>query len=337
MVLKDPRLCITLPLWRQVFDQAPVAVLVLRDPLEVARSLEHRNEFPISYSLALWRRYVQQSLTAVDGLPVFVAEYRRLLDDPRTELTELSTFLGTNGISPAVDAHIDDAVEAFAPELRHHRADPDVESGTVPILVSEQRAFLDVLRAGRGGNQIWSPPQGPDEPSWVDDILQMVAFGEITEFERQVAHNELKWIKRSRLFGATKAIWQVTASGPTLSEDRRDGEARPNTVPATQSPPLDRLSSWSETARRAIRRKGPARRTGHVGHEDNPDHPLLLDDFRLFAVIKSWMDEDIIEATVRNAFVQGADAVFLVDNASTDATLARAAKCWGDGRRGLRE
>ena len=39
MVLKDPRLCITLPFWRQVFDHEPVAVLVLRDPLDVARSL----------------------------------------------------------------------------------------------------------------------------------------------------------------------------------------------------------------------------------------------------------------------------------------------------------
>ncbi len=33
------------------------------------------------------------------------------------------------------------------------------------------------------------------------------------------------------------------------------------------------------------------------------------------------MDEDIIEATVRNAIAQGADAVYLVDNASTDATV----------------
>ena len=36
------------------------------------------------------------------------------------------------------------------------------------------------------------------------------------------------------------------------------------------------------------------------------------------------MDEDIIEATVRNAFAQGVDGVFLVDNASTDSTLDRA-------------
>jgi len=36
------------------------------------------------------------------------------------------------------------------------------------------------------------------------------------------------------------------------------------------------------------------------------------------------MEEDVVEATVRNAFAQGAEAVYLVDNASTDATVARA-------------
>jgi len=36
------------------------------------------------------------------------------------------------------------------------------------------------------------------------------------------------------------------------------------------------------------------------------------------------MDEDIIEATVKNAYVQGADVVYLVDNGSSDETLHRA-------------
>jgi glycosyltransferase involved in cell wall biosynthesis len=49
-----------------------------------------------------------------------------------------------------------------------------------------------------------------------------------------------------------------------------------------------------------------------------------LPDFRFFAVLGTWMEEDIVEATVRNAFAQGVDAVYLVDNASTDATVERA-------------
>jgi len=65
-------------------------------------------------------------------------------------------------------------------------------------------------------------------------------------------------------------------------------------------------------------------RTGPTHHEANPDRPELLSGFRLFAIVKTWMDEDVIEATVRNAMVQGAESVFVVDNGSTDATLLRA-------------
>jgi hypothetical protein len=36
------------------------------------------------------------------------------------------------------------------------------------------------------------------------------------------------------------------------------------------------------------------------------------------------MEQDVVEATVRNAFTQGAEAVYLVDNASTDGTVDRA-------------
>lgn len=58
--------------------------------------------------------------------------------------------------------------------------------------------------------------------------------------------------------------------------------------------------------------------------EPNPDPADTLADFGFFAVLGTWMEEDVVEATVRNAFAQGVDDVFLVDNASTDATVARA-------------
>jgi glycosyltransferase involved in cell wall biosynthesis len=58
--------------------------------------------------------------------------------------------------------------------------------------------------------------------------------------------------------------------------------------------------------------------------EPNPSDPVLLPEFRLFAVLRSWMEEDIIEAVIRNAFAQGVESVFLVDNESSDETVARA-------------
>jgi hypothetical protein len=58
--------------------------------------------------------------------------------------------------------------------------------------------------------------------------------------------------------------------------------------------------------------------------EGPPASPEPLGRFRLFAVLGTWMEEDVVEATVRNAFAQGVEAVYLVDNASPDATVERA-------------
>jgi glycosyltransferase involved in cell wall biosynthesis len=62
-------------------------------------------------------------------------------------------------------------------------------------------------------------------------------------------------------------------------------------------------------------------------HRPNPATPETPPVVLMFAIIKAWMDEDVIEATVCNAIIQGADAVYVVDNGSTDETvdIARAA------------
>ena len=61
-----------------------------------------------------------------------------------------------------------------------------------------------------------------------------------------------------------------------------------------------------------------------VKHRPNPAEPRLLPRFRLFAVLGTWMEADVVEATVKNAFAQGCDRVFLVDNDSPDDTVATA-------------
>jgi len=63
---------------------------------------------------------------------------------------------------------------------------------------------------------------------------------------------------------------------------------------------------------------------GRIMAEANPGQAKPLEDFRFFAVLGTWMEEDVVEATVRNAFAQGVEKVFVVDNASTDATVERA-------------
>jgi hypothetical protein len=55
--------------------------------------------------------------------------------------------------------------------------------------------------------------------------------------------------------------------------------------------------------------------------------PEPLERIRLFAVLGTWMEADVVEASVRNAITQGCERVYLVDNDSPDDTvrIARAA------------
>jgi hypothetical protein len=70
--MKDPRLCLTLPYWKQLLE-VPVAVLVYRDPLEIVRSLEIRNNMSSAQGLALWEYHAVGALNASQQMPrVFV-------------------------------------------------------------------------------------------------------------------------------------------------------------------------------------------------------------------------------------------------------------------------
>jgi hypothetical protein len=128
---KDPRLCLTLPVWMAALSPEDVRVVhVVRDPYATARSLVARNtamELPAS-------RYAKGELTLVDGLGLW-AEYNRragvyvetfgrrrlalwydqVLDDPRRETARLADFLEC----PSAD--LATGVACVRAELNHHR------------------------------------------------------------------------------------------------------------------------------------------------------------------------------------------------------------------------
>ena len=58
-----------------------------------------------------------------------------------------------------------------------------------------------------------------------------------------------------------------------------------------------------------------------VQSQPNPGEPNHLPRIRLFAVLGTWNEEDVVAATIHNAFVQGCERVYLIDNASSDATV----------------
>lgn len=56
----------------------------------------------------------------------------------------------------------------------------------------------------------------------------------------------------------------------------------------------------------------------------NPATPDPVPEIGLCAIIGTWNEADVVASTVANAFRQGCQAVYLVDNASDDGTVERA-------------
>lgn len=53
---KDPRTCLTWPLWEQ-FLEKPILISVYRDPVQVAESIRRRDGFPVERGVALAKEY----------------------------------------------------------------------------------------------------------------------------------------------------------------------------------------------------------------------------------------------------------------------------------------
>jgi GT2 family glycosyltransferase/glycosyltransferase involved in cell wall biosynthesis len=119
-VVKDPRLCLTFAHWRPLLEQ-PLVFLPIRDPHEVAMSLETRNEFPLELGLALWEKYVLSSLAGSVGVPRVLVHHADLMRDPVATLEDTLRRLRDLGVSDGLRMPKPDAVHAFV-DARLHRA-----------------------------------------------------------------------------------------------------------------------------------------------------------------------------------------------------------------------
>ena len=57
---------------------------------------------------------------------------------------------------------------------------------------------------------------------------------------------------------------------------------------------------------------------------ENPADAKILPHVRLFGILGTWMEADIVAGNIRNAHTQGCERVDLVDNGSPDETVANA-------------
>ncbi len=128
--LKDPRLCITLPFWLAACAalQLPCTVCVIsRAPLEVARSLQKRDGFPLGYGLRLYARYRRLLAGNVPPEAIYIT-YNDLLQDPTSVMQALARTL-------PLTLPVDGLAGTVKPALRHYGE----QSGAVVLLEARGR------------------------------------------------------------------------------------------------------------------------------------------------------------------------------------------------------
>lgn len=151
-VIKDPRMSLLVPLWREALGD-PVCVLVWREPLAVAQSLLTRDRQPLLSGIAAWEHHSRTILRDTEGLPRVLVSYEALLADPLRVVRELYEQLhafGIEGLSLPSDEALRQIVNVdFNRSGRAKRDDTMLDAG--------QRELRDSLRSGAALTQPIAP------------------------------------------------------------------------------------------------------------------------------------------------------------------------------------
>jgi hypothetical protein len=136
IVFKDPRVCRIFPFWRSVFAKAGLeakVILAIRHPVEVAASLNKRNNLSDLHGLLLWLRHVLEAEYASRGMTRAAVSFEGFMADPVGVAAALQDQLGI--LWPRLSEKISEQiVGSLKPELRHHRAPEQRQVGEVPAL-----------------------------------------------------------------------------------------------------------------------------------------------------------------------------------------------------------
>jgi hypothetical protein len=150
ILLKEPRICRLLPMWEPVLREAANHLaypIIIRNPVEVAKSLVERNEFDLNHGLLLWARYTLDAEFHTRGKRRAFVSYAKLLGDVRSAVA---------GLAESLDLPIDfdqadvSAIEEYlAPDLRHHRESDKEALVGKPETIAETYRILSGWSEGR--------------------------------------------------------------------------------------------------------------------------------------------------------------------------------------------
>ncbi len=95
-VIKDPRICLLFPIWQEACVELAINIKIIlpyRNPLEVAKSLQSRNNFSIQKGYLLWlKHFLEAESYSRDYERIFIS-FEELVNEPNSTLDKLKEFI----------------------------------------------------------------------------------------------------------------------------------------------------------------------------------------------------------------------------------------------------
>ena len=139
--LKDPRMCLVLPEWMPSLE-IPVSLFVYRNPIQVAKSMEKRNNIPLFVGIALWEFYIVSALKAAKGTDLIFTHYEDVMRDPVSEVTKIYGKLQEIGVKGLRLPSEKEITSYVTPDLFHNR---DGSNSYPDYLNRNQLELIDIF------------------------------------------------------------------------------------------------------------------------------------------------------------------------------------------------
>jgi GT2 family glycosyltransferase len=141
-LIKDPRLCLLLPLYREVLEELHIRLKVIvmqRDPREVVKSLGERDGLSADAGLKYYQNHIRALEANLSGVQHIRVSFDLLLEMPARVIEDITAFIPK--LANKHNHTADQEIAAFIdPCLRHHN------SRRSNIFCSAARSFADFRR-----------------------------------------------------------------------------------------------------------------------------------------------------------------------------------------------
>ncbi|WP_185858937.1 sulfotransferase domain-containing protein [Vreelandella nanhaiensis] len=141
--LKDPRMCVTFPLWERALKELEIEIKVIlpyRNPFEVARSLKSRNDFSTDKSLLIWVKHVLYAEKYSRSYSRYFLSFNSLLTNAEEEITKIANFIGVKAESSSIGEVRSNFLEK---ELKHHNLNLNNVAEEIPFFIKKLIAFVE--------------------------------------------------------------------------------------------------------------------------------------------------------------------------------------------------